>query len=290
MLLAVGLSSLACGGAVSSDETELGVARAALTTLVVEAESATGAGTVEADATASGGQRRALTVVGTTATATFTTAGTIESGTVRVQAGECATSQWVKVVVDGVNVLTQQLTHPPGSWTVLPLSFASFPAGSHTVAFNYRQGSNGCALRFDEATFSVQDPPPPPAPSPAPIAVEAESATGAGVVGSDPSASGGQLRTFTTPYTTAYATFTTTAPMTSGTVRVRATSCGSTPWVKVLVDGHDFATTTVPAATWTELPLSVSPLPAGSHTIGFQYRWGGTGCALHVDKATFAFD
>lgn len=288
-LLILALGPIACSSPGVDDE-PLGVASSKLVTpFVVEAETATGAGTIEADAAASGGQVLALTVVGSTATTSFSLPPAYSlSGTVRVRGEACSPAQSIRVIVDGTAGVTAQIDGT--AWTDIPISLY-VGEGPHTLAFHYRQGARGCTLRVDRMTFMVEEPPPPPDPPvpPTTLDVEAETATGPGVVEADPTASGGQLRAFTTPYQTATASFTTTGTMTSGTVRVRGTSCGlwSPPWVKVLVDGEDVLTTTVPQTSWTDLALDVLPLPPGPHTVGFQYRYGDAGCALRFDKATF---
>ena len=124
-VLVLGSSALACGGSPASghssadEEEAIGVSRAALTTLVVEAESATGAGVIESDPNASNGQVRAFSNVYDAATASFTTNGTVQSGTVRVRTAQCA-PQWAQVLVDGVIVLTEMLS-TTDAWIDLPL-------------------------------------------------------------------------------------------------------------------------------------------------------------------------
>lgn len=292
-VLVLGSSALACGGSPASghssadEEEAIGVSRAALTTLVVEAESATGAGVIESDPNASNGQVRAFSNVYDAATASFTTNGTVQSGTVRVRTAQCA-PQWAQVLVDGVIVLTEMLS-TTDAWIDLPLDVAGIPAGNHTVTFKYRMGTNGCAFRYDHATFEVADPVPPPQPTP-PMVLEAENATGAGVIQADRTASNGQRRAFSTMYETAQATLQNTTTATSVTVRAYGSSCSSVPKLALFVDGQSVMTKDVPQTTWTDYSANVA-IPPGSHTVTLQYRWsGGTGCQLRIDKTTFAFD
>ncbi|MEJ7596657.1 MAG: hypothetical protein WKG01_02005 [Kofleriaceae bacterium] len=263
------------------DEPALEEVSSAVTQLLIESEDSTGAGAVQADATASGGAVLAMPIAQTVAQQTFTTAGTLASGSVRVRGEAC--NPWVRVQLDNFNVVSTQLSST--SWTTLPFSPLALPAGTHTIKFHYREGLAGCVLRYDQATLTVNDPPPPPPPAPPPVIVEAELATGAGLVISDPTASGGALRAFTAAYTHAIASFTTTA-MTTGSVRLRAASCSSTPYVKVYIDGVAVVLTTVTSAAWIELPLG--QVATGTHSIDFEYRYGSPPCQLQIDKATFS--
>lgn len=249
--------------------------------LVLEGEASSGAGVVEGDATASNNAVLAMATPYTVAQQPFTTTGTLISGSVRVRGDAC--NPWVRVQIDNLDVVVAQLGT---SWTTLPFTSSSIPAGSHTIKFHYRYGTAGCVLRIDQATLTTADPPPPPPPPPSPVVVEAESATGAGTVIADASASGGAYRAYSSQYTHAIATFTTTTAM-KGSVRVRAASCASAPWVKVYVDSTPVLLGTVTSTAWVDVPLGSSLFGGGMHTIDFEYRSGSAPCQLHIDQATF---
>jgi hypothetical protein len=264
------------------DEPDLGELTSEVSVIVLEGEASTGAGVVEGDPTASNNAVLAMATPHTVAQQTFTTTGVLTSGSVRVRGDTC--NPWVRVQIDNVDVVVAQLTS--SSWTTLPFTSASVPAGTHTIKFHYRNGIAGCVLRIDQATLTTADPPPPPPPPPSPVVIEAESATGAGTVIADASASGGAYRAFTSQYTHAITTFATTATM-KGSVRVRAASCGFAPWVKVYVDSTPVLISTVTSTSWVDLPLGYSLVGAGTHTIDFEYRSGTAPCQLHIDQATF---
>lgn len=270
------LSAVACVDADWADE-DVGTAQSALTSFVlIEAEDAIGAGAVEADATASGGQLRALYTHYQSATATFTTAAPLVSGTVRIRATQCSSTPWVKVLVDGQQALVSPV--PESTWTEYPLSVPASGAGPHTIEFQYRWGSPGCDMRFDYAEIEVADL----------VVIEAEDAVGDGVVEPDPSASAGAHRAFYNYLDSATASFTTTGTMLSGTVRIRATQCSQVPQAKVLVDGYQALITQVPNDTWVDYPLSLHPFGPGQYTITFQYRSGARGCDMRFDYAAIA--
>ncbi|HEY5933058.1 MAG TPA: hypothetical protein VIU61_00395 [Kofleriaceae bacterium] len=264
------------------DEPEVNELTSEVSVLVLEGEASTGAGVVEGDATASDNAVLAMATPYTVAQQPFTTTGVLTAGSVRVRGDAC--SPWVRVQIDNFDVVVAQLTTT--SWTTLPFSPASIPAGSHTIKFHYRYGAPGCVLRIDQATLTTADPPPPPPPPPSPMVVEAEAATGAGTVVADGSASGGAYRAFTSQYTHAVTTFTTPTTM-KGRVRVRAASCTSAPWVKVYVDNTPVLLGTVTSTSWVDLPLGNTLFGGGMHTIDFEYRSGFAPCQLHIDQATF---
>jgi hypothetical protein len=139
----------------------------------LEAELATGAGTVDSDPAASGDQLRTFTQSGTAATLAFTLDDPMVSATVRVRGGLCAPMGRVKV--DGV-ILWAGTVYSSG-WTEYPLS-PNIGAGSHTVELYARSASASCPLRYDVVTIVSQEPPPPPITT----VIEAESAVGAGAV------------------------------------------------------------------------------------------------------------
>jgi hypothetical protein len=277
-LALLSLSAVACVDAEWADE-DVGSAQSALTSFVlVEAEDAIGAGAVEADAAASGGQLRAFYTHYQSATATFTTAAPLVSGTVRIRATQCSSTPWVKVLVDGQQALISPV--PESTWTEYPLSVPASGAGQHTIEFQYRWGSPGCDMRFDYAEIEVADV----------VVIEAEGAIGDGVVEPDAPASGGAHRAFYSPYQSATATFTTTGTMFSGSVRVRATQCSQIPQAKVWVDGYQALLTQVPNDTWQDYPLSLHQFGPGQHTITFEYRSGALGCDMRFDYAEIATD
>ena len=119
--------------------------------VVVEAELATGAGSVVPDATASGGALRAFPSAYTHAIASFATTATMQ-GSVRVRAASCSAAPYVKVYVDGVAVLLT--TVASAAWLELPLS-GFVAAGAHVIDFEYRYGVAPCQLQIDKATFTV---------------------------------------------------------------------------------------------------------------------------------------
>lgn len=279
-LLVLGLAALstACATSPEQDTPSLGVVESPLLTNVVEAESATGGGVVESDPTASNGQLRAFNASGTWASSSFTTSGTLLSAKVRVRGALCGPV--LGVFLDGISVGGGTITST--AWTDLNLTVPPLGAGQHTVVFYTRVASSLCVLRIDDATFTTADPPPPPLPL---ITVEAESASGAGTNQNDGTASNGQFRSLTTPYSQATATFTSVGSLNSGRVYVRNPGCLFSPYLSVSVDGQPSTTVFATSATWQPLPFSFPTQPPGSHNIVFQYR-RGDGCPLEIDRAT----
>lgn len=115
--------------------------------LYLEAEAATGQGSVVSDGSAHDGAYRAFATATYTATASFTLATNRTTSHVRVRASGCASAPWAKVWIDGTAKLTTQLANT-GAWENLPLA-AAVAAGNHTVTYEYRSGPAGCALQFD---------------------------------------------------------------------------------------------------------------------------------------------
>jgi hypothetical protein len=280
LVLLVALAVGGCGE-VDLDDAEpapnLGVVRSALTPLVVEAEAAVGAGSVEADATASGGQARLFAGGGAAeiASTSITTTGSVNQVTLRARGGLCAPN--LGLLVDGQYVKTARFTS--AAWTDLTFNLpAILAAGPHTVGFHHR-GPGACALRVDKATFLVNPPP-------ETLVIEAESAAGAGAVKADATASGGQVRVMIERNTSATGSFTTSGPIASGSVRVHGSVCWYVPGLRVRVDGQDVLVTTVPQAAWTDLALNVPALPPGVHQLELHYPNGPSGCPLTIDKTT----
>lgn len=266
------------------DEGPLGTSRAAVLSLSIEAEGSTGAGTTESDPTASGGQLLALSQLYTEASKAFTASDTIVDGSVRVRGdAACLGQQWFDVRVDGIVRGSQQVTST--SWTTFPLNVNGIAAGDHTLTFRYRAGVSGCAIRYDQVTLSIYEPPPPPPP---PLKVEAETATGAGVIENDATASNGQRLAISTPLTTATASFNASTGYGGGaSVTARSSgTCGSQT-IAISIDGSLVSTHSVSQTSWTTIQLPYGGLAAGNHTMGFQYRSGKSGCPVYFDVATF---
>lgn len=267
------IALLCLAACVDVDEPELAETSFALTSLVLEGEASTGGGIVESDRSASAGAVIVLPTMGTSAQQPFTTTGWTYSGSARVRGEAC--NPWVRISIDSQDVVAQPIT---SAWTTINF-WSSVPPGSHTLTLNHRKGE--CAIRVDQVTLSVEDPPPPP---PAPVVVEAESAIGQGTVVNDAGASGGAYRAFTAVYQKANTTFTTTVA-TTGSVRVRSSGCLAQPLAKVTIDGA-WTTMLIPViGGW--VTMSLPPLASGNHTIEFEHRYGPAGCALHFDHATF---
>lgn len=285
-LVAVAFALAACSTDVRPDEGEAtGSTQSALTTTVLEAENATGAGVVVNDATASNGQLRAISTSYASATQTFTTTGTLVSGVVRLRrSGICAgVDPWYIVRIDGASVAAGNAL--PATWTDVPIS-GSLAIGTHTVEYYDRHTDPGCTIQFDKLTLTLNNPPPPPVT----LTLEAENATGSGAVGSDATASNGQLRTLATPYTGATQAFVTTGPLTSGSVRLRrsGTCTGPNPYFELRIDGVVHASGSSIPAAWTDYPLS-GALAAGNHNLEYYYRFGNAGCTVQFDKATITY-
>ncbi len=243
----------------------------------LEAELATGAGTIENDASASAGQLRRFTQMATTATLAFTLPDPLVGGTVTLRGGSCGPVG--RVSIDGVVVWTGRVYQ--SSWTTFPISAPAFGAGPHTLELFARSAYASCPLDVDVVSLETAPPPPPPVTT----YVEAESASGGGAIESDPSASGGLLRTFTAPRQSASAQTTTDGTMLSGTVTVRGGAC--LPYGSVTIDGITVWSGYVGQSTWTDVPLTTTPFPAGTHTVGFVSRSASASCPLRFDRLTW---
>lgn len=284
--VAVAFALAACSADARPEGSEAtGITQSALTTTVLEAENATGAGVVVNDATASGGQLRAISTSYTGATQTFATTGTLVSGVVRLRrSGTCVgLDPWYIVRIDGVSVAAGNAL--PATWTDVPIS-GSLGIGTHTVEYYDRHTDPGCTIQFDKLTLTLNDPPPPPVT----LTLEAEGAVGSGAIVNDATASNGQLRSFTTPYTGATQAFVTGGPLASGTVRLRrsGTCTAPNPYFELRIDGVVRASGSSVPATWTDYPIA-GTLAAGNHSLEYYYRFGNAGCALQFDKATITY-
>ncbi len=284
--VAVAFALAACSTDVRPEDGEAtGSTQSALTTTVLEAENATGAGVVVNDATASNGQLRAISASYTGATQTFTTTGTLVSGVVRLRrSGACVgVDPWYSVRIDGLSVAAGNAL--PATWTDVPIS-GSLAIGTHTVEYYDRHTDPGCTIQFDKLTLTLNNPPPPPIT----LTLEAENAVGAGGMVTDATASNGQLRSFGAPYTGATQAFVTTGPLTSGSVRLRrsGTCTAPNPYFELRIDGVVRASGSSVPAAWTDYPLS-GALAAGNHNLEYYYRFGNAGCALQFDKATITY-
>ncbi len=284
--VAVAFALAACSADARPDDGEAtGSTQSALTTTVLEAENATGAGVVVNDATASSGQLRAISTSYAGATQTFATTGTLVSGVVRLRrSGICVGSDpWYIVRIDGLSVAAGNAL--PATWTDVPIS-GSLAIGTHTVEYYDRHTDAGCAIQFDKLTLTLNNPPPPTIT----LTLEAEGAVGAGGVVSDATASAGQLRSFATPYTGATQAFVTSGPLASGSVRLRrsGTCTGPNPYFELRIDGVVRASGSSVPAAWTDYPLG-GGLAAGNHNLEYYYRYGNAGCAVQFDKATITY-
>jgi hypothetical protein len=258
---------------------EIGSAEEALTySEIVEAEGATGGGTAVSDASASGGAFLRNTVIGSMPSVAFTTTGSIQSGVIRARTSAgCAAM--VTITVDTTNAGSAWVS--PAGWTDYPITFTGAP-GPHTIYLHYRQGTAGCPLDIDEATFTIFEPDPPPPPPPTTTtSIESELASGAGAIQSDASASGGQARVFSASYTSAVQSFTIPDPSTGGSVRVRGGSCA--PMGRVRIDGVEVWAGTVTSSTWVELPIGGPSFAAGSHSLELYARQASAACPIRFD-------
>lgn len=248
----------------------------------VEAEGATGAGADVIDATASAGALHRNSVVGTTAYRAFTTTGSVTTAIVRARRGSGTCSPILAVRIDSGTEYS--MTVGSGSWIDYPVSLTA-GAGAHSLALKYRSGAAGCALDVDVATLTVFEPDPPP-PPPLTLTLESEYAVGSGTAVGDASASNGQARRFDASLLAATSTITTTGTLLSGSVRVRGGACS--PWGRVRIDGVDaWPATPVTSASYTVIPLSVLPLPAGTHTVEVYARYiPSAACPIRFDKVT----
>jgi hypothetical protein len=118
--------------------------------VVVEAESAVGAGTNVVDGAASGGAYRAFAAKYQKASTTFTTV-VATNGAVRVRSAGCSEMPIAKVTIDGA-VKTMTPVSTSGAWVTLSLGWVS--SGFHAIEFEHRFGPDNCALHFDHATFA----------------------------------------------------------------------------------------------------------------------------------------
>jgi hypothetical protein len=280
---ALGLVAIGLSACVVHDDRQdaVGTTTDALTSLVVEAEGATGIGPVfsEPDPTASNGQRL-LVGPRRVATKPFTSTGPLVGGIVRVRSG-CAAADEFSVTVDG-RTLQLQRAAPPLAWTDVRFFGPNFASGDHTLGFQNR-GMSGCPIWFDRVTFDIADPPPP---LPPPVVVEGEAAVGAGIVVSDPLASGGQYRhLYGGPI--ASASFSTAGALASAKLRGRVSdSCGATGTLRIFIDGIPRGDVAIaPGPFWREVPFFVPPFAAGPHTVGF-VTWQSA-CPVDIDAISF---
>jgi hypothetical protein len=272
------------GCAVSApQDSELDSTSQALQTVLVESEGSTGAGIDEAFAGASGGLVRRLDNAYTSFDKSFTITGNLQSLSVRARRSAGTCSPMFSMYIDGVLI---------GSHVITSSSFADFNAnavtgiGTHALRLYYRSGTAGCSVQFDRTTLTTADAPPPPPPPTPPLVLEAENATGQGVVEVDATASAGARRKFTASYQAATQAFTTTAPVVSGSVRVK-TVAGCSAIYRVKIDSTVVAGGTVTATSWTTFSFGNLGIPAGNHVIEYYYRYGN--CDLHYDQATLNF-
>lgn len=117
----------------------------------IEAESATGAGTVLGDATASGGQYRSMTVTYQSASRSFTAAAPMNNITLRARRTGCTSTAVAKLAFE--TGASANLNVTSSAWTTLAVPL-TVSAGAHTATFEYRFNPGGCTLDFDVATLS----------------------------------------------------------------------------------------------------------------------------------------
>jgi Ca-dependent carbohydrate-binding module xylan-binding len=247
------------------------------------------AGQVQGDASASGGQRLALSTYAS-ASRSVTTASAAARVVVRARGDQCAeasgtSAPTMTLKVDGSTAGSKAVT--ASSWTDYAFA-ASVPAGSHTVSVSYDNDYESAAcnrnLYIDKVTL---DSPPSP--------VEAEGMSGSsGIVQSDASASGG-LRLFLSTYTTGSKTFTTSTAASQLIVRAKGDQCKevsgtSAPSMTLTVDGTTVGTRSVTSSTWADHAFTYT-LPPGQHTIAISYvnDYENAACnrGLYLDRVSF---
>lgn len=246
-------------------------------TALQEAENATTGGTAVFEAGTSGNYYRSFTTTSATASLGFTTTGPIVSMVVRRRAGGAAScTPRGRVTLDGSTVFDTHVYDE--GWNEHAFA-VSRPLGPHTLVFSAPTASVSCPMHFDVVTIGTVDPPPPPVLQ----YVQAESATGGGVNISDGTASGGAARRFTASYVGATVPSAMVPPASSAAVRVRV-SPGCTGAVGAIrVDTVEAWLGSVSATTWTDIPISMANLSAGTHAVEFYPRYVPPGCQLDFD-------
>jgi hypothetical protein len=261
---------------------EADLALEALTyTHVMQAEAATGAGSTVSDPAASGGAFHRNSVVGSTATATYTAPDTLQGAmVVRARRTGTGTAQ-LNILLDGVDHGAVIVSGTSWADFTVPTT-ASGSNGPHSVALYFRACSGSpCTLEVDTVTFGLF------VPTPTYTALlQAESATGGGALLSDATASGGFYRSFTANGQTASLAFPTTGPIVSLVVRRRAGGAAScTPRGRVRIDGTTVFDGFIRDEGWNEHAFAVNR-PLGAHTLEITGVAATAACPMQFDVGT----